>query len=135
MRTADATALESSGRGFFSIHEERHFRMWRLDVPIGIHNAGRLVEDRLHLAGHLHPPSGIRSVDFGDERLQDGRPRRNALPPAAWRRTTGRSAAIGRACAVPRRGSAPIAHLSTRGSPAGRPGAPPGAESSDGQAR
>ena len=51
--------------------------MRRLDVPVGIHHAGRLLEDRLDLRRHLRPPGGIGSVDFGHQRLQHGRSRRH----------------------------------------------------------
>jgi hypothetical protein len=47
------------------------------DVPVGVDHAGSLLEERFDLRGHRHPARRIRPIDFGDEGLQRGRPRRH----------------------------------------------------------
>ncbi len=56
-----------------------------LDVPVDVDHAGRAAEDVLHGLGDLEPARGVGAVHLGDERLQDGRPRRDLghLDPGA----------------------------------------------------
>ena len=68
---------QPGGGGLLAIHHQRHLRLWLLDVPVRIHHAGRLFEDRLDLRGHFHAPACIRSVDLGHEGLQHGWSRRH----------------------------------------------------------
>jgi hypothetical protein len=45
--------------------------MRRFDEGVDVDDAGGLVEDAFQLRRKLVPPRPVRSVDFGDERLED----------------------------------------------------------------
>ncbi len=72
-RLRNRRGTDAVERGLFLVDDEARFRLIGLDIPIDIDHTRRALENVAHLAGQRVAVRFVRAVDFGHERLQNGR--------------------------------------------------------------
>ena len=76
-RLHDGAGAHAVQCGLFLVHDVADRGLQLLDVPVDVHHAGRALEDAAHLPGQREAPGLVGPVDFRDQRLEHGRPRRH----------------------------------------------------------
>ena len=72
-RLGNRLGADAVQRGLFLVDDEAHLRLVGFDIPVGVHHAGRVVENINDLLRQREPVLFGRPVNFGHERLQHRR--------------------------------------------------------------
>ena len=72
-RPGNGFLADAVQRGLFLVHHKARLRLVRLDIPVGIHDAGGILENADDLVRQRQAAFRRWPVNLGDERLQHGR--------------------------------------------------------------